>query len=508
MAHYKSWWRPANESFVDDEPASAAATPPPASFAFKPMQPPAEREGETLPTRRLHILGMGSIGLFVAYALKQMPNAPPVTLMMHLSEAYDSYKKLGRQVRLRDKASGIVDEQDGYDVDIKTTPLNGLGTAPGIFWKYVGATEPQKPHSPLHPLQANERLPSGEIYIHCLILTVKAQVTVAALLDVKHRLNASSTICLMQNGLGQIDEINTHVFPDPATRPTYLIGILSHGCHNTGPFMVVHAAMGVTSLGIYRDTDKHPLPPPDLADRPPSTLSPKEQATYFPTDEQLYNGSLSARFLLRSLTRATMLCSAAYPYLDLLMLQLEKLSSNAVLNPLTALYDVPNGAMLGNHGLNIVQNMLVSETSLVFRNLPELQAVPNIRHRFSAGRLKELFTLIANNTALNSSSMREDLRYQRFSTEVDYINGYIVRRGQELGIQCACHFMLTQMLKARVQLDRQRDSDFVPFETGKRVVGEVDLANLAAGDAITSTDSPVVVEDHGGEKVRERGVTD
>ncbi|RMZ75594.1 hypothetical protein DV737_g5209, partial [Chaetothyriales sp. CBS 132003] len=482
------------------------------------MEPPAEREGERLPTRRLHIHGMGSIGLFVAHALKQMPNAPPITLMMHRGDAYESFKRLGRQVRLRDKASGIVDEQDGYDIDIKTTPPAGLSTTSGAYWKYVPATEPQKPHRPLHPLEANERLPSGETYIHCLILTVKAQIAVAALLDVKHRLNASSTICLMQNGLGQIDDINTHVFPDPATRPTYLVGVLSHGCYSAGAFLVVHAAMGVTSLGIYRDTDKHPLPRPELAARPPSTLSPHEQATYFPTDEQLYNASLSARFLLRSLTRSTILCSAAYPYLDLLMLQLEKLSSNAVLNPLTALYDVPNGAMLGNHGLNIVQNMLVSETSLVFRSLPELQGVPNLRHRFSAQRLKELFALMAKNTALNSSSMREDLRYQRASTEIDYINGYIVRRGQELGIPCACHFMLMHMLKARLELDRQRDKDFVPFDTGKRLVGEVDLAKLAAGDSTTSasagastsstsTDPPVVVEDHGGEKTSEKAVT-
>ncbi|RMD40742.1 hypothetical protein DV735_g4392, partial [Chaetothyriales sp. CBS 134920] len=501
MSHYESWWNPHNGSDLDDQPGSSGTTTtaPSSSFNFQPMQPPAEREGERLPTRRVHIYGLGSIGLLVAHALKQMPNAPPITLMIHRSEAYEAYKKIGRQVRLVDKASGVLDGQDGYDVDIKTTSAEGASSSTGsnVYWKYVAATEPQSPHPPLHPLQTNERLPSGETYIHCLILTVKAQASVSALLDVKHRLNASSTICLMQNGLGQIDEINTHVFPDPATRPTYLIGVLSHGCYSAGAFQVVHAGLGVTSLGIYRDTDKHPLPPPELADRPPSELSPQEQATYFPTDEQLYDASVSARFLLRTLTRSTLLCAAAYPYLDLLMLQLEKLSSNAILNPLTALFNVPNGATLGNHSLNIVENMLVSETSLVLRSLPELQGVPNLRHRFSPQRLKERFVLVAKMTALNSSSMREDLRVQRPSTEIDYINGYIIRRGQELGIPCACHFMLMQMLKARVELDRQQNTDFVPFETGKKVVD--------GGDA-TGTDAPVVVEDRGGEKMPGKAV--
>ena len=145
MNSYESWWKPRDPSAHEEErPQNAEPSP---SFDPKPMQPPQDAETEKLPTRRVHILGLGSIGLLIGHALKQMPNPPPITLMMHREEAYENFKRGGRVLRLLDKASGMLDEQSNFDIDVKRVHDDGSG----FSWKHVPATKNQKPGPPIYP---------------------------------------------------------------------------------------------------------------------------------------------------------------------------------------------------------------------------------------------------------------------------------------------------------------------------------------------------------------------
>lgn len=454
------------------------------------MDPPAIEgsDGEQLRTRRIHILGMGSIGALVAHSLRILPNPPPVTLMLHRPEMYQTFRAGGSVIRLVNVKSDINDPQSGFDCDVRDQTEDGKS-----IWRYEAHWD-RDTRAALNPRTEQERLPdSEETYIYTLICTVKAQMSVSAMLSIRHRVDSRTTICLMQNGLGQIDELNEQVFKDPSRRPTFLIGVISHGCHMKGQWAVVHAGVGVTSLGIFRDTSQYPLPPKSLPSNL-AELTPEQRSLHYPTDAELYSKSLSARYLLRTMTRSPTLACAAYPYLDLLQLQLEKLSSNALLNPITALFDVLNGATVQNAPLSTVQNMLAAELSLVIRSLPELATIPGLNQRFSAERLKNLAIQLATKTAANSSSMREDVRRARPTTEIEYINGYIVKRGREVGVQAALNFMLVQMVKAKTVFTiKEGARDEVPLVSG-RVEGRMDEGKLGQ-------EGGVMLEDVSGQKV-------
>jgi len=441
-----------------------------------PEIPEVTPQDSELLTRRIHLLGTGSIGTLVAHSLMILPNPPPITILMHRREIYNDFKAGQRIVRLVNKITEINDEQTGYDVDIKE---NNGGQD---FWKHI-PHEAGKDRAPLNEIKGEELLPSGEIYIYTLIVTVKGPSTVQALQSIKHRVDQRTTILLMQNGMGQIDELNSKVFTDPATRPTYMLGIISHGAHMQGPFAVVHAGFGAVALGIHRDTDKYPHPSTDITIDDPN-ISGMERESMFPSDKDLYS-NISSRYLLRTLTRSPELACAAYPSLDLFQLQLEKLVSNCVLNPLTALLDVPNGSMLDNPSLTRVQRLLIAEISLVIRGMPELEGIPNVRLRFSATRLEALFRGISEKTARNSSSMREDMRNVRYP-EIDYINGYIVRRGEEQGIKCVLNYMIQHLIKAKHHYDIHSGTRVVPYGAG----GVEAQEEVARND-----DEPVVLED-------------
>jgi len=481
MSSSQSWWE-------------APATPPPEegkapNLDYARLDPETVSEdAEELLTRRVHLLGVGAIGTLVAHSLMVLPNPPPITLLLHQAVKYDDFKAGSRIVRLVNKNTDINDEQTGYDVDL----MQGDTGRP--FWRHYPHRLPKSEGGGRkNPLNEAEKMESGEVFIYTLIVTVKGPSTVAALRAVRHRIDQRTTILLMQNGMGQIDELNTEVFTDPNTRPTYMLGVISHGCYMQGPFAVVHAGFGTVALGIYRDKDKYPLPPKGN-EMNTSTLSDADRKVMFPTDKDLYS-NLSSRYLLRTLTRSPVLACAAYPYLDLFQLQLEKLVSNCLLNPLTALLDMQNGAMLDNPHLRRVQRLLIAEISLVIRGLPELQGIPNARMRFSPARLETLFQGIANKTAKNSSSMREDVR-KLVKTEIDYINGYIVDRGEEQGIKCVLNYMVKHLVKARTFHDTlslrpslPNDDDSEPARAF-RPYGAVSLNTERQGDA-------VVLEDRG-----------
>jgi 2-dehydropantoate 2-reductase len=461
----------------------------PEKFESKPMQIPPETAQEIPLTRRIHILGVGSIGTFIAHSLKCLPNPPPISLMMHKPEIYEVFKKRARVVRLINQKSQVNDEQTGYDVDLlEQDPETGFA-----HWRYI-PDQPDIKKPATNPLVPEEILASGETYIYSLIVTVKGPATRVALLSIKHRLNADSTICLVQNGMGQVDELNKYVFTDPETRPTYVLGIISHGAHMASEFTVIHAGSGTTALGIVRDFDKYPLPPSSKeSSQPPSpsTLPEEDRKRYYPTDTDLYS-PLSSRFLLRTLTRSPILCCAPFPYLDLLQLQLEKLTINCLMNPLTALLNIPNGSLLDNSHISRSTRLLLAEISLVIRSLPELTSVPGIRARFAPERLESLYLGVAEKTAANSSSMREDMRKSK-PTEIEYINGYIVKRGEELGIKCVLNYLLMQLVLAK-NLDArmtQGKSGMPPKPYGvSRIEGEM------------GEDGSVVLEDVGTEERR------
>ena len=210
-------------------------------------------------------------------------------------------------------------------------------------------------------------------------------------------------------------------------------------------------------------------------------------ARMYPIEADLY-AHLSSRYLLRTLTRSPILACAPFPYLDLLQLQLEKLAINACLNPVTTLLNIRNGAILSNTSLNRVHRLLLAEISLVIRNLPELAGLSGVRVRFSPERLETLLTGVAQKTAENSSSMREDVRRGK-NTEVEYINGYIVKRGEQQGVKCVLNYLIMQLVLGKTWSQRMTEALAMPIGVS-RVEGSSEWGT--AGD-----EGGVVLEDKG-----------
>lgn len=406
-------------------------------------------------SERIHILGLGSIGKLIAHSLRGIPQSPPVTLLTHRRGLYGEWTNGSKEIIL--EQDGRRQAERGFDMELALAPRRFHGVDTEDFEYIFNNPEGLLPHEAAAKLK-RDRGGEGGVYdpsdyslgrpldksesdapIYHLIVTVKAHLTISALLAVRHRLRPESVVCFLQNGMGLVDQVNDIVFPDPDTRPNYILGIVSHGVNTpvgADPFFAVHAGRGTIALTVLPRTSK---PETDIS--APVPHSP------------------SARYLMRSLTRTPILAAIGVPHVEFLQQKLEKLAQNAVINPLTVLLDARNGALNYNFALTKVTRLLLAEVSLILRSLPELQGLPNLATRFSPERLETLVVAIATKTERNISSMLADVRNGR-PTEVRYINGYIVRRGEELGISCLCNYLVMQTVigKAKMVGDERRDA--------------------------------------------------
>ena len=103
-----------------------------------------------------------------------------------------------------------------------------------------------------------------------------------------------------------------------------------------------------------------------------------------------------------------------------------KLAINCVINPLTALNQCQNGK------LQAIE--FQSQIDLIIKELQQVIPLLEPTWTHTAETLKESIMRVVIATADNYSSMAQDVKFKR-ETEIDFINGYIVREGQKLGFE-------------------------------------------------------------------------
>ncbi len=222
--------------------------------------------------------------------------------------------------------------------------------------------------------------------IRHLVVAVKAGDTMAAIQPLLSRLHPQADILRLQNGMGSLDGL---ALPG-AARCLHLVST-DGAWRNAEQIQVV--AQNRTLIG-------------DGSQRPPLWL----------TDLQRHWPGL---IWTADIERA----------------QWQKLAVNAVINPLTALYRCRNGELLdGGEREQRMQVLAQEADALLVRLYPDWPADTLTRS-----------CEVARQTAANTSSMLADVLAGR-PTEIQFINGYLLRRAGPLGMALPAHqALLTEL---------------------------------------------------------------
>jgi len=222
-----------------------------------------------------------------------------------------------------------------------------------------------------------------------LLVTLKAWQVSDAVKALASQLPPTSPILLLHNGMGTIDELKS-------VKQPLLMATTTHAARRDGN-IIVHVASGVTHIGPAREQDGDYS---YLADVLQQVLP--DVAWHDNIRPQLWR----------------------------------KLAVNCVINPLTALWDCPNGA-LKNHPHEVAA--LCAEVAAVI----EREGLHT-----SADDIQYYVEQVIESTAENISSMLQDVRGLRH-TEIDYITGYLLKRARAHGISVPENARLYDMVKRK-----------------------------------------------------------
>lgn len=120
-----------------------------------------------------------------------------------------------------------------------------------------------------------------------------------------------------------------------------------------------------------------------------------------------------------------------------------KVTYNCALNPLSGLLDVPYGALLDTEHTRAIMRETVYEVYAVAGTM----GVP-LKPETAGKYVDLLFHKLIPPTAAHYASLREDFRRRR-RTEIDALNGAIVRYGESHGVPTPANRMLTRLVHAR-----------------------------------------------------------
>ena len=235
-----------------------------------------------------------------------------------------------------------------------------------------------------------------------VLLCVKSYKTRQVSETISTWLPKDAVVVTLQNGVGNV-EILEHVFG----KERILGGVTSEGATLLGPGKIRHAGLGETIIGPAGDPD-----------------GPAEK-------------------LVSAFARAGFRTKSADNVSDLIW---GKLIINVGINALTAITRLRNGRLPDVSGTRLVLKEAVKEAVAVAE-------AKNVRLPYPdpLGRVMQ----VCEATSGNVASMLQDVLKEK-ETEVDAINGAIVREGEALGIPTPVNLTLTSLVHAIQETYRER----------------------------------------------------
>ncbi|MFQ6011302.1 MAG: ketopantoate reductase family protein [Nitrososphaerales archaeon] len=224
------------------------------------------------------------------------------------------------------------------------------------------------------------------------IVAVKAYDTETALRDAQEIIGEETYVLFLQNGIQDTNRLEKWIRAE-----RILLGVTTHASTVLGNGEIIHQASGNTVVG---------------GKNPSSMENELVERLKLLSIEMSHTSNASGSIWGKAIV-------------------------NSVINPLTAILGVPNGKLAEMSSIRpfiteiVKEGMNVAEALGISLNPPD--------------PLEFTYEVI-NKTSSNRSSMLQDLE-KGSRTEIDYINGAIMKAGHDLGINVTVNTLLTRLIK-------------------------------------------------------------
>ncbi|KAJ1336027.1 cytochrome b translational activator protein CBS2 [Microdochium nivale] len=399
--------------------AAAAATA--AEAGSEPLPSwKAARKSQRL-SDKIHLGGFSVQARYLLHALSGLEGLPPVQVLCQNYGPSAAWAKEGRSINIHDHLGHFVSSR------------------PIICPQYVGPTKGKLQHlktsySGKTPMIAN------------LVVNLDDYALVPFMHNVKKFINSNTTICLIHDGLGVIEDLDADVFTDPLTRPQYICGLTHHWVSRHGASEIsVRHKWHKRSSALYLSTpmgSNGPAVPWSQLDVPPQT-----------------------QHLLGLLSRSPEINAKTLPWNRFVQRTLPGMVHASLVDSISVMLGCRYNQIVEKRNARTLWNTMLTETLKIITAMPEIQSEPHMVTYF----LSEKFRL-----ELWGKLVRQDKTYSRWISlikagrrpPVDHFNGYFVRRALELGLSCKHNHTAMSVVQFKYMMRRDELSNFAGLGLG------------------------------------------
>ncbi|KAL6871306.1 ketopantoate reductase PanE/ApbA C terminal domain-containing protein [Trichoderma novae-zelandiae] len=273
-------------------------------------------------------------------------------------------------------------------------------------------------------------------HIDQLLVAGPGHEAVEALQSVKHRINKDTAVCLMTDGLGVLEEVRARVFQGTEPRPSFVLGHMSHRlAFNRRLDSVKELRYGKTQL-TFADSGR---------------LGQDVEKT-----ESRIN-------FVQAMQGVKDLNSSLAPFDKWLHFKLPSVILDSVVEPVCVLMEIPYAGLQRNPAAQRMMQRLLAEIVSVVDSMPEIEGSAAIRDFIRGNRIKQhIYSRIMARRGASSDLARQI--QNGLPTDIDYLNGFFIRRGRQLGIETPINLMVRDMIKAKHSLAIERLNSYIPVE--------------------------------------------
>jgi 2-dehydropantoate 2-reductase len=256
-------------------------------------------------------------------------------------------------------------------------------------------------HGEYHPIALTE--PPADGIFDLIVICVKSYNTRLTLEPLSHLVGEGTYVLSLQNGLDN-EEVISQYIRENSLKAVLFGGITCHGVTYKEPGLVKHAGIGDTMIGIY--------------DSPQSS---------------------DARAALSGVAEAFRKAGIEIDIVSSIEREIwAKAIINSAINPITAIRGERNGCIVSDPSMKELATHVVREGVSIART----HSIPLTEQEV----LDRTFST-AKRTSMNQSSMLQDIKRKR-RTEIESINGALVRKAEETGLDAPYNRTLYDLVRS------------------------------------------------------------
>ncbi|KAI8201969.1 hypothetical protein K4K60_011000 [Colletotrichum sp. SAR11_57] len=263
-------------------------------------------------------------------------------------------------------------------------------------------------------------------HISNLIVGGRPGQVLEALGKVRHRVDDRTAICYMSDGLGVAEAANNKYFKDEEKRPSIVLGHFSSPVaynRNSKSVRVMHPDYATSLTGVR----------PLVEGR----------------DEYLSETAwLRTQSMLQKFATADLLKAQGMQLENWMKVKIPALMFSAVAEPICVLLDRPYKDLTRNRHANLLMDQLLEEIADVVAIMPEVKRSPELQNMLRRGYMKKM--IMSQLWGKKDAPSRMALQIRRGAlTDIDYLNGFFIQRGEMAGLKLPANKMAVSMVKAK-----------------------------------------------------------